>query len=187
MIAFEKCSRTEQVLLLGFLPLLGATTHLATALAGIAVVVLAYYLVRALATRLPAKDDDSIAWILFAAVAFAVAITITHIARYWGAIPDRAVPYLYLSGFTPLVFSGLGKGSNRTDLHTLLRFSLLMLGFGIAREALGSGTLLGNILWSHAAIPIGILSLESGALLLFATVAMIDAVARNQSKPEVNT
>ena len=186
MIAFEKCSRTEQLLLLGFLPLLGATTHLSTALAGIVIVVVAYNLVRALASRLPARNDDSIAWILFAAVAFAVAITITHIARYGGAIPDRAVHYLYLSGFTPLVFAGIAKGNHRADWHTLIRFSLLMLGFGIAREALGSGTLLGNILWSHAAIPIGILSIESGALLLFATVAMIDAIARTQQTTEAN-
>jgi hypothetical protein len=186
MIAFEKCSRTEQVLLLGFLPLLGATTHLTTALAGIVIVVVAHNLVRALASRLPAKDDDAIAWILFAAVGFATAIAITHLARYWVAIPDRAIPYLYLSGFTPLVFAGIAKGNHRADWRTLIRFGMLMLGFGIAREALGSGTLLGNILWSHAAIPIGILSLESGALLLFATAAIIDAIARTQQTTEAN-
>ncbi len=186
MIAFEKLSRTEQVLLLGFLPLLGTTAHLTTALAGIGIVVVAHCLVRSLATLIPAKNDDAIAWILFAAVAFAAAITITHIARYWVAIPDRAIPYLYLSGFTPLVFAELGKGSTRADWRILIRFSLLMLGFGIAREALGSGTLLGNMLWSYAAIPIGILALESGALLLFATVAMIDAMGRTQTTTEAN-
>jgi hypothetical protein len=184
MTALGNATRTEQVLLLGFLPLLGATTQLSTAIMAAILVMLVTLILGLVSRRIPATRDDSLAWPLYAALGLAIAYVLTTAARYWMPLPDAVVPYLYVSGLTPLVFTGNIQGplrEHRTQL--IFRFVLLMLGFGLLRESLGSGTLLGKTVWQDAAIPVGLLAQASGGLLVVAATAMIDSVVQTKKRP----
>ncbi len=177
MYDWNTLTRMEQSLLLGLLPLLGATAQVGTAVAAVLILLAARLLVRA-ADRLTAgRFDPPARWALFAALAFAAAYAITVAAGFVMPVPGTATPWLLATGLTPLVFCALPSQSPSTArAGHLQRVCVLILILGLIREPLGSGTLFGEALWRGGSIPFGLLGSSAGAYLLLGAVALGDVL-----------
>lgn len=177
MTTFERLTRNEQVLLLGFLPLLGATTHAGAALIGTVIVVLGLWVLRRVATRIGGRFESASAWAVYAALGYGLAYLVTAVMTFVLPVPESTRIYLHLSGLTPLVFIGVSPDRSRRErIAICLRFAGLMALFGVVRESLGHGTLFGMPLWPSRAIPFGLLATSAGAFIVFAAAACSRAV-----------
>ncbi|TVQ38437.1 MAG: hypothetical protein EA384_09475 [Spirochaetaceae bacterium] len=174
MKRFEELTSLEQVLLLGFIPILGATSSLGAALAAAVIGVLSAVLVWLAARLIPASVGNTTRWGTLVALGIGLSYGLSLSAAYLVPLPAAALVYLYLAGATPLVYFGAGSACTvRQCSLLLLRYVAVVLAFGVVREALGNGTLLGVDLWQPGVIPAGILASGTGALLLFAGVAFV--------------
>ena len=182
MRGWETLSHTERALLLAFLPVLGASAYLATALGAVLIMVVAALAIRGLARLLPATCSPATAWPLFVTLGFTIAQVVAGaVAWILPLAPDQML-WLHLTGLTPAVFIGVSEhGAAGAPVATLGRCCTLVLLFAVIREPIGSGTLLG--LGSGAWIPFGILSSSAGALLLAATLTLVLAVTRHRCRP----
>ncbi len=187
MLAFDRLTPNEQVLLLGFLPLLGATTQLGAALTASLVVVACMLALHALHGRLGDRLDPGPLWALHAAVSYGIAHGLVALMGFVVPFSETAALYLRLSGWTPLAFCGACGGRSPRQLRELgLRFVGWALLFGLVRETLGSGTLLGRALWTPGTAPVGLFATSAGALVLMGLAACPAAifVRSAPSRPE---
>ena len=180
MIKFDELTRLEQVLLLGFVPILGATTTFGIALAGTVIGILVALVVYAASRLIPQATGQNTRWILLPALAFGLTYGLASVTRFVTPLPIDGPFYLYLTAATPLVYVGAGTMYKPAEFRGVLaRFALVMLLFGLVRETLGQGTLLRYYVWEAGTTPAGILATASGGLLVFASVALSAAVLRN--------
>lgn len=186
MMDWDKLTRTEQALLLGFLPLLGASTHAGAAFVAVLILHVAGLLVGVAARCMPARFDLSTRWAIFAALGFSAALLLTAASGFLLPVPGRLEPWLLMTGLTPLVFCGATERMTpSTRRGHFLRVSGYLMLFAVIREPLGSGTLFGQALWPDGIIPIGILGSSAGAYILLAAVALGDALRHNRpASPE---
>lgn len=179
MVQFQTMNRTEKVLLLGFLPLLGATGELGTAVAAAIIGFVTAMTVWGVSRLVPEHHGEIAHWSVLLAVGFSLAYLFSVVAGYVVPIPRSSSLYLYLIGATPLVYIGAAGRTAETEqpvryrTQLLLHYAILAPVFGIVRELLGRGTLLGTVIFPHGMIPVGILSTGTGALLLFAGTAFL--------------
>lgn len=177
MTAFERLTRNEQVLLLGFLPLLGATSQLGAALIAAVVIAVAAVVVRVAAGLIAGRLTQNAEWAIYAALGYGSAYAVTTLMVYVVPVSPEFILYLHLSGLTPLIFSGVSNTRTNRDLTALLlHCGGLALAFGLLRESLGSGALFGMPLWPAGTIPFGLLESHTGALILFAAAAFPNAL-----------
>jgi len=177
MTDWDKLTRMEQSLLLGCLPLLGATAHAGAAVTAILILAVATLFVRVAARTTANRFDAPARCAIVAAVAFAIAYAITVLAGFMMAVPANATPWLLATGLTPLVFCHVSDHMPAPVCRGhLQRVCVLTLIFGLIREPLGSGTLFGDVLWQGGIIPFGLLGSSAGAFFLLGAVALGDAV-----------
>lgn len=195
MIKFDQLTRLEQVLLLGFIPILGATTTFGIALAGVVIGIVVSLAVWGASLLIPHAAGENTRWILLPALAFGLTYGLASVARFVTPLPSGGPLYLYLIAATPLVYAGAGTLYRPAEFRGVLaRFALIMLLFGLVRETLGQGTLLRYYVWAAGTTPAGILATASGGLLLFASVALSASVLRsalqrskNRTEPHSDT
>ena len=186
MTDWDKLTHLERSLLLGFLPLLGATAHAGAAVTAILILAIATLLVRAAARVTGSRFDAHTRWAIFAALAFAVAYAITTLAGFVLTVPADVTPWLLATGLTPLIFCGVsGRMPATVATGHLQRVCVLMLIFAFIREPLGSGTLFGEALWTDGIIPFGLLGSSAGAFIMLGAVALGEALCASR-KPEEN-
>ncbi len=185
MTDWDKLTRLEQSILLGVLPLLGATAHAGAAITAILILPIATLLVRAAARVTGNRFDAPTRWAFFAALAFAVAYAITVLAGFVMTIPADFIPWLLATGLTPLIFCGVsGRMPAPVGTGHLQRVCVLMLIFAFIREPLGSGTLFGQALWTGGIIPFGLLGSSAGAYIMLGTVALGEALCASRTREE---
>lgn len=190
MVDCEKWNPVEQVLLLGFIPVLGASSHVGAALVAIVIGVCTALVIRAVAMRIPARMGESTRWTVLFAVGLALPYGLVLLAEFAVPLPAAVRVPLALVGAAPLVYAGVaGPGRPPRTQGLLWRYVVIMLGLGIAREGLGHGTLLGQPLMVDGAVPFGILATPAGALLLAAALAWLSRYPgfRRASRREVVT
>ena len=180
---FSEMTPIEQVLLLAFLPLLGATAHLGAALVAAAIGVVTTLCVLHASRVATERFGETSRWTVLVATGIGASHFLTTAAVFLTPVPRVAIPYLYLIGVTPLVYIGVNQPDvSATVVPMLVRFLVLAVGFGAAREILGSGTLLGWWLpMFDGQAPVGILASPAGALLLFATAAFLSFLVRSRT------
>ena len=188
MKRFSELTPVEQTLLLGFLPLLGATANLGTALVAALVGVITTLCVL-LASRIATERfGETARWTVLVATGIGVSYFLTTAAGFFVPISSGATLYLYLIGLTPLVYIGVRRPAVPSIIvPTLVRFFILAVSIGTIREVFGSAALLGMRLpMFDGQAPIGILSSPAGALLVFASVAFLSGLVRSRvTKPSV--
>ncbi len=191
MKRFEELTRLEQVLLLGFIPILGATAAVGAALTAALVGVVSSIVVWLASRVIPAKVGHTTRWGTLVALGLGLSYALSIIAGYVVPIPSAALVYLYLVGATPLVYVGAGTlYSTRDYVLVLLRYAVVVIGFAVIREPLGRGTVLGFDVWEPGLVPVGILASGTGALLLFASVAFVNHLVsdlKSHSRQEIES
>lgn len=177
----------ELVMLMAFLPLLGATSHVATAIiAGIVGVVTtgAVWLVARTGIE---KLGETVRWAILVATGLTVPYVLTAGAQFLVPLPPSSTIYLYLVGVTPMVYLGVRSDERvHAIVPVLVRYILLMVAFALVRELLGHGSLLSYAIPGlDGQPPIGFLASNAGALLVFAVVMfggqMIPSTSRSAS------
>lgn len=177
MRQFENLTPVEQVLLLAFLPVLGATGQFGTALAAAVTGSIAAITVAGSATFIPGQYDRSVRWVILLAIGFGLSYLLTTLAVYLVPIPQRVRIYLYLTGATPLVYAGAGTYIKYKKLMGfLVRYIVIIIAFGFIRELLGSGSLFGTVVFADGFVPVGLFAGSSGALFLWASLAYISNI-----------
>ncbi|TVR32715.1 MAG: hypothetical protein EA404_06895 [Spirochaetaceae bacterium] len=191
MKRFEELTRLEQVLLLGIIPILGATAAVGAALTAALVGVVSSLVVWLASRLIPAQVGHTTRWGTLVALGLGLSYALSNIAGYVVPIPSAALVYLYLVGATPLVYVGAGTlYSTRDYLLVLLRYAVVVIGFAVIREPLGQGSVLGIDVWQPGLVPVGILASGTGALLLFASVAFVNHLVsdlKSDSKQEIES
>lgn len=180
MKRFSELTPVEQTLLLGFLPLLGATAHLGVALVAAVVGVITTLCVLLASRVATERFGKSARWTVLVATAIGVSHFLTAAAVFLVPLPPGAHLYLYLIGVTPLIYIGVQTPEVASPVAPMLaRFFVLAVSLGTVREVLGRAALLG---WKLPILdgqpPVGILATPAGALLIFATMALFSFIVR---------
>ena len=171
-------NQTEKALLLGFIPLLGATANVYTALAATSIVMLAtcfiggwdFMLRRVQAQRI--GYSGSVRWMLVIVLAGVLSWFLGTIAPFAIPLATDDILLLQLSGVTPIVFLSVSAAHSRREVVQLqARFLFLMLVLAVIREILGQGTIAGFLVTGYGT-PAAVFQGPVGAFLLLGAVAL---------------
>ncbi len=172
--------RTEKVVLLGLLTLLGATTTLPTAVAAM-VISLGAALVAAVVGRLMRfipEIPEAVRWSLLISVGFGVSWLLAELAPQVLPVRTGAMPYLRLAGIAPIVFLGEARETTmREQLLSWFVYIALLAKMGFFRELFGNGTIWGNLISTGFVIPADFLAAPIGAFLLLGTAVLTTRLA----------
>mgnify|MGYP006286738705 FL=1 len=170
----------EKVMLMGLLPLLGATNNLKQALITAISAVLIAFLIKLVASVISEKEDYH--WYLL----IGVGITLSYI--FYIAIievfPDLEVfvnNYLLLLGVTPLIYIGAGESEGRFFAYQK-DFFILMVFVGALREVLGKGTIFSIRLTAAGFPPLGFVKDFPGAFLIVSIIYLLVELLRKDKK-----
>ncbi len=169
----------ERSVLLGLIPLLGLTSGLFAAVAGIfsvAACSLVLWIVDRAVRRRAAVEQGyagGVRWTLLGVMGFALSWWMGMLTPFLLPLAEREVTILMLAGLTPLVFhaavtAGRGKASPLPYIH----FVVLMLIMGIVREVLGRGTLAGFVVFGYVT-PSAMFQGPFGAFLILGVVVLL--------------
>lgn len=168
--------RTERVVLLGLVTLLGATVTVITALTALVITIAAAVVVCGLATLLRASDrvSEAVRWALFLTVGFGVSWILGSLAVFLIPVSEKTLLFLQLAGVAPMVYYGAAApGENRGEvLRSWALFALLLVGSGAFREVFGRGTFFGYLIPTGYAIPADFMASPVGAFLLAGTLVL---------------
>ena len=167
--------RTERVVLLGLVTLLGTTTTFTAALAGLVVSAVAGLMVCGVAYLLRPSErvTEAVRWSVLVAVGFGVSWILGTLAPYVVPIPEAVLVYLRIAGIAPIVYFALARDiTPREALFSWAEFGLLLLAAGAVREVFGRGTLLGNLVARDFTIPADFFAAPVGAFLVPAFVVL---------------
>ena len=170
----------EKVMLMGLLPLLGATNNLQqaliTALSAVMIAVLVKFLAKFISER---KDYH---WYLL----IGVGITLSYIfyITIIDIFPNLEIyvnNYLLLLGVTPLIY--IGASSVRDDFFSYQKdFFILMVFVGALREILGRGTIFSLELTAAGYPPLGFVKDFPGAFLIVSIIYLLVELFRKDKK-----
>lgn len=174
--------RTERVVLLGLVTLLGATVTVVTAVAALAISAAAALVVCGIGRilRPSEKVSDAVRWSVLLTVGFGISWILGPLASYVAPVPERAVLFLQLSGVAPIVYYGVARrdgagsdGDARVDsLRSWVLFGVILLGTGLVREVFGRGTILGYLIITGYAIPADFMGSPVGAFLMAGAIVL---------------
>ena len=165
---------TERTVLLGLIPLLGASGQLSVGLAALVACVLIGLSARLLNRATVARISDAMRWPLLFAVGLAVAFVVFALAGFVLPVSERILPYVLISGVSPICYYGCAQQVSAKELGAVLgRFAALMLAFGVIREPLGRGTIAGFEVLGGGDVPMSLLSSAPGAFLLTGAVLVL--------------
>lgn len=170
----------EKVMLMGLLPLLGATNNLKQALITAVTAVLIAMLVKFFAKFISEREDYH--WYLL----IGVGITLSYI--FYIAIidffPDLEVfvnSYLLLLGVTPLVYIGASRSEDKFFAYQK-DFFILMVFVGALREILGKGSIFSVQLTAAGYPPLGFVKDFPGAFLIVSIIYLLVELLRKDKK-----
>lgn len=181
--------RTEKAVLLGLVTLLGTTTTLAGALAGLFISAAAAILVCGLNAVLPESENvpEWVRWSVMAVLGFSTSWLLTGLSAFLLPLTASQLIYLRIAGVSPLIFYAAARDvSPRSALFVWVDFAVVLLAAGAFRELLGRGTLWGNIPpWGYS-IPADFMASPFGAFLVPATIVLaariLDQLVSNRTK-----
>lgn len=184
----ERMTNTERAILLGLIPLLGATTTLFAGLAAAAIsltVVLIVFLVdRGLRAAGVAGALSGVRWALAAAAALSSSWLLSRVAPWLLPLPSGAGLALALVGATPIVFAPIAEGASlRSSTADIARYVGILLAISVVREYLGNGSIGGLLVPPHFVIPMGLFNGPIGAFALPATLVLAVRIASHLQKP----
>lgn len=161
----------EKVMLMGLLPLLGATNNLRQALITASAAVVIAILIKFLAGFISDREDYH--WYLL----IGVGITLSYIfyVSIIDIFPQFEVyinNYLLLLGVTPLIY--LGAGKKEVDFFAYQKdFFILMIFVGALREVLGYGSIFSINLTPAGYPPLGFVKDFPGAFLIVSIIYLL--------------
>lgn len=170
----------EKVMLMGLLPLLGATNNLQQALITAISAVLISLLIKFFAKFISEKEDYH--WYLL----IGVGITLSYIF-YIGVIdlfPQFEIyvnNYLLLLGVTPLIYIGASQKEENFFAYQK-DFFILMIFVGALREVLGYGTLFSIELTAAGYPPLGFVKDFPGAFLIVSIIYLLVELFRKDKE-----
>lgn len=165
---------TERAVLLGFVPLLGASGQLSVGLAALVTCSIVAVLTRLLNRATAPSIGDAMRWPLLFAVGLAVAFVVFSLAGYVLPVSERILPYVLISGISPICYYGCATRVSGRELGVVLaRFGVLILVFGVIREPLGRGTLAGFEVLGGGDVPMSLMSTSPGAFVLTGAVLVL--------------
>ena len=170
----------EKVMLMGLLPLLGATNSLKQALITAVGAVLIALLIKFFARFISERKDYN--WYLL----IGVGITLSYI--FYIAIidifPNFEVfinNYLLLLGVTPLIYIGASKSEDEFFSYQK-DFFILMIFVGSLREVLGKGSIFSLQLTAAGYPPLGFVKDFPGAFLIVSIIYLLVELLRKDKK-----
>lgn len=170
----------EKVMLMGLLPLLGATNNLKQALITAISAVLIAVLIKFMAKFISAKEDYH--WYLL----IGLGITLSYI--FYIAIIDTfpnlevfTNNYLPLLGVTPLIYIGASRSENKFFAYQK-DFFILMVFVGALREILGRGSIFSINLTAAGYPPLGFVKDFPGAFLIVSIIYLLVELLRKDKK-----
>lgn len=170
----------EKVMLMGLLPLLGATNSLKQALITAISAVLIALLIKLLAKFISEREDYH--WYLLIGVGITLSyifyITIIDISPNLDIFVNN---YLLLLGVTPLIYIGASKSEEKFFAYQR-DFFILMVFVGSLREVLGRGTFFSIELTAAGYPPLGFVKDFPGAFLLVSIIYLLVELLRKDKK-----
>lgn len=175
---FSEMEFNEQVMLLAFLPLLGATAHMSIAVVVAVAGVITTLVVRLVARTVVDRFGESARWTILIATGLTIPYLLTVGVQFVIPLPSVGVMYVYLVGVTPMIYLGVGTEDATPGITpVLVRYTILVIVFGLVREVFGNGSLFGYAIpWLDGQAPVGIVATNAGALLVFAIAAFLGHV-----------
>lgn len=170
----------EKVMLMGLLPLLGATNNLQQALITAISAVLIAVLIKFIANFISEREDYH--WYLL----IGVGITLSYIFYIViiDLFPNLEVftnNYLLLLGVTPLIYIGASKSEDEFFSYQK-DFFILMVFVGALREILGRGSIFSIELTAAGYPPLGFVKDFPGAFLLVSIIYLLVELLRKDKK-----
>lgn len=172
-------NQTEKALLLGFIPLLGATANVYTALAATSIIIFATCLIGGwdfVLHRVQAQKmgySGSVRWMLVIVLAGALSWFLGTLAPFAIPLANDDILLLQLSGLTPIVFLSVSTAQpRRTVVGLQARFIFLMLAMAVIREILGQGKFAGLLVTGYVT-PAAVFESPVGAFLLLGAVSLL--------------
>ena len=170
----------EKVMLMGLLPLLGATNNLKQALITAISAVLISLLIKFFARFITEREDYH--WYLL----IGVGITLSYVF-YIAVIdifPELEIyvnNYLLLLGVTPLIYIGASRSENEFFAYQK-DFFILMIFVGALRELLGRGSIFSIQLTAAGYPPLGFVKDFPGAFLIVSIIYLLVELSRKDKK-----
>lgn len=170
----------EKVMLMGLLPLLGATNNLKQALITAISAVLIALLIKFFARFISERKDYH--WYLL----IGVGITLSYIfyITIIDIFPDLEVfvnNYLLLLGVSPLIYIGASRSENEFFAYQK-DFFILMIFVGGLREILGRGSIFSIQLTAAGYPPLGFVKDFPGAFLIVSIIYLLVELSRKDKK-----
>jgi Na+-translocating ferredoxin:NAD+ oxidoreductase RnfE subunit len=170
----------EKVMLMGLLPLLGATNNLKQALITAISAVLISLLIKFFARFISEREDYH--WYLL----IGVGITLSYV--FYIAVIDLFPEleiyvnnYLLLLGVTPLIYIGASRSENKFFAYQK-DFFILMVFVGALREVLGKGSIFSIQLTAAGYPPLGFVKDFPGAFLVVSIIYLLVELTRRDKK-----
>ena len=165
---------TERTILLGLLPLLGASGQLSVGVSALLTCVVIGVVTRLLNKATVNTLSEAMRWPLLFAVGLAIAFVVYALAGFVLPVSDRILPYVLISGVSPICYYGCAQQVSTKEFGAVLgRFAALILAFGVIREPLGRGTLAGFEVFGGGDVPMSLMSIAPGAFVLTGAVLVL--------------
>ena len=176
----DEALRTEKALLLGLVPILGATMTLPAAVAVLAAAAASALGVQAAAVlcRAVKLEGECCFWGILVSLGFLVSWVLSPLTVMLLPVAPQHVIYVSLAGVSPIVYYAQAEGSRGGEtVRIWIIFAVLMLVLGSVRELAGMGSLFGYPLDGSMPIAASFLALPFGAFLLPALIILCARLA----------
>lgn len=170
----------EKVMLMGLLPLLGATNNLKQALITAISAVLIALLLKVFSGFISKKEDYH--WFLLFGIGLSLSyIFYIGIMNLFPSLELYLNNYLLLLGVTPLIYIGVSK--EKTKFFTYQKdFLILMIFVGAVREILGRGSIFSIQLTAAGYPPLGFVKDFPGAFLILSIIYLLVELLRKDKE-----
>lgn len=166
--------KTERVVLLGLVTILGATATVTAAAAALVISAAAALVVcgAGLLIRTSETVSEAMRWSVLVTVGFGVSWILGSVVSHVLVLPEGTPLFLKIAGVVPIVYYAVGRraadpeGASRHALGAWIVFGGVVLGTGVVREALGRGTIFGFLIVTGYAIPADFFASPVGAFLV---------------------
>lgn len=182
--------RTERVVLLGLVTLLGATINVVAAVIALVVTIIAGLVVGGVGAifRPGPVVPAGFRWAVLFVVGFGISWILGSLTPFVADVSQRTVFFVRLCGVAPIVFYVHSDETGvRESIVSWALFGILMVLTGTLREVFGNGTFLGYLVTPSFTIPADIFASPIGAFLVVSTYvlgARVIHITRNSSGVE---
>jgi len=177
-IKIEVDSQIERVILLGFFPLVAATTSGWLAL-GAGIVILTILGAVQGIVLVTQKLEPSFRWALLLVISFSLSWLLSQVLPFILPVSQGSAMILLISGITPLVFRPGTKEFNvKSGLTDGLVFFGLLIFLGVVREYLGRGSMFGLLVPPYYVTPMGLFNQPIGGFTLLGTLVLFSRIAQ---------